>query len=100
MCDEHDTRGNATSPRLLVAAPRYASKEGWAGRLAAPYSPECVEGGFSEVRLMRVLRSSPLAKQDYMLRTAETRDVGRGGDRDEESGCCGVSVAGRRDGVP
>src|SRR5215211_3047287 len=44
-------------------------------------------------------RSSPLAKRDYMLRTVETRDVG-GGDRDEESGCCGVSVAGRRDGVP
>jgi hypothetical protein len=63
------------------------------------YSPNRAEYVFYEFRMYGVLRSSPLAKQDYMLRTAETRDVG-GADQDEESGRCGVSVARRRDGVP
>ncbi len=64
-----------------------------------PYSPDMVEGEFLEPRLDGVLRSSPRAKQDYVLRTAEARGVG-GANQDEESGCCGVPVARRRDGVP
>ena len=40
---------DATGARLSVAVPRDGPQEG-AGGLATPYSPECVEGEFSEVR--------------------------------------------------
>src|SRR5215208_5108990 len=43
-------RGDAAAARLAMAASRDGS-EGRAGRLAAPYSPECVEGVFCELRL-------------------------------------------------
>ena len=40
-----------------------------------PYTPKVVDA-FSELWLYGVLRSSPLAQQDYMLRAAEKSDLG------------------------
>jgi hypothetical protein len=43
MCDEHDTRDYATGSHPIVASLRHSSEAG-AGRLEAPFSPECAEG--------------------------------------------------------
>jgi hypothetical protein len=67
-----------------------AVSECCAGATSRLYSPECADG--------RCSRKSPLARRDYMLKKKEPRDIEEEC-RDEESGCCGVRVAGRGDGV-
>jgi hypothetical protein len=66
MCDEHDTRDYATGSHPIVASLRHSSEAG-AGRLGAPYSPECDEAAFPEVRRHGDLGSSHEVSADGIM---------------------------------